>query len=122
MLFIEWCTPGVLLFTYRGYVEASAVEFFEPLVDQLIDRGVRPRMFVDVWDVTGYTSEFRREITRWTAQVRPRVEPLQMLLRSKLIAMCVAVVHLAIGGEFVVMHTERLKFNVALRAAMRASP
>jgi hypothetical protein len=118
---IEWCTPRVLLFTYNGYIPGEVVAFFEPIVAGVIARGQRPKMFVDMWDCTGYESDFRREITRWVMGLDKSVDPFHLLVKSKIFAMMISVIRLAINDprhERAFAHTDRLAFYAALRTAV----
>jgi hypothetical protein len=64
----------------------------------ILEQNGRSIVFADWWDMTGYDSTARVELTAWMAKMRPRMSAFHVLVRSRLVAMGVSVANLALGG------------------------
>lgn len=117
--------PAVMLFVYQGVIEAEAV----PLIANAVDReialtgGRRPDQFLDLEAMTSYASEFRVQIAQWGGANKHRLGQLHVLFKSssRLVAMAVSVVNLALGGAFHFASSRRA-FEEALERAKRGGP
>jgi len=112
---------GVMLFTYRGHMSADVVPFVERSVGRLLAAGVRPDLFVDVEAMTGYDSAYRKAITAWGLRTQRQCGEVHFFVRSRLVAMGIAVSNLAAAGRLRAT-THREQFETALgRAVARHS-
>ena len=98
-LVISQPVTGVMVFTYRGYVTAGAVQLIERSVDRVQATGVRPDLFIDLGLLTGYDSEYRKAVSAWGARLYHRFGEVRVFVRSKLVAMGIAVSNLTAGGK-----------------------
>jgi hypothetical protein len=110
-------TPGVIVFTYHGHMTAEVVPFIERSVDRVLAAGHRPDLFIDLDDMTGYDSSYRQEISKWGSTFYRRFGEVRFLVRSKFIAMGIAVSNLTAGGRLKPT-TRRSEFQTALDAAI----
>jgi len=85
---------------------------------RLIQQGLRPHIFNDWEELTGYTSEARLELTAWTAKNVGSLQGIHVLLKSKLVAMGISVANLATGG-ITKSYSDRATFERVLAEAMR---
>ena len=116
-LAISHPAPGVILFTYHGYMTAEVVPFIELSVNRVLDAGHRPDLFIDLDDMSGYDSEYRQEVSKWGARYYRRFGEVRFLVRSKLIAMGIAVSNLTSEGRLKPT-TRRSEFQAAIDAAI----
>jgi hypothetical protein len=110
--------PRVFVFKYTGHLTVEMVPFVRETVGTLPPAGGgKVDMFVDLMDVSGYDTDYRVAITEWGKDTTPHVGTFALLLRSKLIAMGVAVSNLAVGG---VMrpYTDPKAFDDALKKSV----
>src|SRR5436190_710468 len=105
-LTITYPAHGVILFSYKGHINASAVPFIEKAVDRVLETGVKPDIFVDAADMSGYDSDYRVGVTKWGEKIRKRVGIFLLLVRSKFVAMGVTVSNMMLGG-FMTATTKR---------------
>lgn len=105
-----------------GYLDTPLVPYTMQKTDELTARGVKPTVFNDWWEMTGYDSEARIRLTEWTRSnlALGKTWPSHVLMRSKIVAMGVTVANMALGGALVV-HSDRAVFDAELRAAARRS-
>lgn len=108
---------GVILFTYRGHVTVDAVPFIERAVDRVLAAKDRPDLFIDLDRLTGYDSSFRQEISKWGARMYRRMGEVRVLVRSRIVAMGIAVSNLTAGGKLKPT-TRRADFQKALDEAI----
>jgi len=109
--------PGVILFTYHGYMTAEVVPFIERSVNRVLAAGHCPDLFIDLDDMSGYDSEYRQEVSKWGARYYRRFGEVRFLVRSKLIAMGIAVSNLTSEGRLKPT-TRRSEFQAAIDAAI----
>ena len=116
-LVISQPVHGVILFTYRGHVTVDAVPFIERSVDRVLATGVRPDLFIDLDRMDSYDTDYRREVSKWGARMYRRFGEVRVLVRSKLVAMGIAVSNLTAGGKLKPT-TKRGDFQRALEEAI----
>jgi hypothetical protein len=75
----------------------------------------RALIFADCWALTGYDPACRLETVKFLRAHRARIESFHILIGSKLGAMGVAVVNLALDG-MLERHSDRAKFALELDA------
>jgi hypothetical protein len=115
---ISYPAPAVLLFTYQGYMTADVVPFIDQTVARVLATGARPDLFVDLGRLDGYDSDYRRSITRWGAANIRYFGDYWFFVRSRLVAIGVAVSNITAGGRLQVT-TKRAEFDAAMSAAVR---
>jgi hypothetical protein len=116
-LAISHPAPGVIVFTYHGHMTAEVVPFIERSVDRVLAAGHRPDLFIDLDDMSGFDSAYRQEVSRWGSRCFRAFGEVRFLVRSKLIAMGIAVSNLTAGGRLKPT-TRRSEFQSALDAAI----
>jgi hypothetical protein len=116
-LVISHPAPGVIVFTYDGYVTAAAVLLIERSVDRVLATGVRPDLFIDLARLTGYDSEYRKAVSAWGARLYRQFGEVRVFVRSKLVAVGIAVSNLTAGGKLRPT-TDRGLFDRALADAV----
>lgn len=117
-LIIAQPVPGVMIFTYHGYMTAGAVPFIEAEVDEVLERGLRPDLFIDLGLITGYDSDYRRAVSAWGARSYHRFGRVRVFVRSKLVAMGIAVSNLTAANKLEPT-TNRAHFQSAIDEAVR---
>jgi len=103
-----------------GYLEKDIVPKITQPIDRLIAQGVRPVIFNDWWELTGYDSDARLKLTDWIFWVRGKIVGSHVLVRSKIVSMGVSIANLALGGMLTV-YTDRQEFTLAYHRALRKS-
>ena len=116
-LVISQPVRGVMVFTYDGYMVADVVPFIERKVNDVLAKGVRPDLFIDTWNMTGYDSLYRKEVSKWGSRYYKQFGENHFLVRSKLIAMGIAMSNLTSDGVLK-STTRRTDFQAALAAAI----
>jgi hypothetical protein len=112
--------PGIVATSFVGYGSTAFAAVIKRDVTAFCEPGTRSALFTDWYEMTGYDSAARVELTRWMATMRPRVSEFHLLVRSKLVAMGVAVANLALGG-WISSTSNRATFQQLLdRAVQRA--
>ena len=107
-----------MVFTYRGYMTADVVPFVAAAVDRMFATGATPDFYVDLGDLGGFDSEYRRQITEWGKIAYQQIGEARFFVRSRLIAISVAVSNLAVRGKIKAL-TKRTEFDAAIDAAVR---
>jgi hypothetical protein len=106
-----------MLFTYQGYMTADVVPFVEQAVARVLATGARPDLFVDLGRLDGYDSDYRRSITRWGSKNLRYFGEYWFFVRSRLVAIGVAVSNITVGGRLKAT-TKRAEFDAAMSAAV----
>lgn len=109
---------GVMVFTYDGYMTADVVPFIEAEVDRVLELGLRPDLFIDLARITGYDSDYRKAVSAWGAEVYRRLGRVRVFVRSRLVAMGIAVSNLTAANKLEPM-TNRAQFQAAIDDAVR---
>jgi hypothetical protein len=71
--------------------------------------------FGDCWDLEDYERGTRVTVADFTKKMRPQLDGMHTLVRSKMVAMGVAVINMAMGG-FLTVYSSKAKFQSALEA------
>jgi hypothetical protein len=108
---------GVMLFTYRGYMTVEVVPFIERSVDGVLARGLRPDLFIDLERMTGYESAYRKAVSLWGAKMYRHFGDVRVLVKSKLVAMGIAVSNLTAANKLEPT-TSRVTFQAHMDAAI----
>jgi len=91
--------PTVLIFKYKGYSDGGYIPFIEDVYSRTLGSAQGPtHVFVDCEDQTGYDPVFRRGITEWSKRVIPRSDSYCLLVKSRLVAMGIAVARVLVGA------------------------
>jgi hypothetical protein len=110
--------PGVVQTRVAGFINQELGRRIMAWVDGSIADGERPAVFHDWEEATGYETVVRQEFTTWFMGIRDAVESVHVFTRSKIVAMGVSVVALAIGAT-ILGHRDRESFETALASAVR---
>src|SRR5215472_17870922 len=84
----------------------------------LIQSDVEWAIFGDWYEMTGYDTDVRHELTKTVSKLRSRIASIYVLQRSKVVAMGIAVANLALGG-WVRSTTSRAEFDRELETRVR---
>jgi len=109
-----------MVFKYRGHSDASYVDFLEGVVDDVFGGRRDLHFLVDCEEQTGFDAQFRRRIVEWAKRLEPRTMTYCLLVRSRVVALGIAVAGLLVGGKTKVV-SDREKFNSQLELAVRRS-
>jgi len=90
--------PGVLYTRIIGYADIGCARHAMRGFDQVAMTAQLVDAFHDWELVTGYTADVRREYTAWSAGHQDRLSSINVLFRSRLVAMGVSVFNAALGG------------------------
>ncbi len=110
--------PRVIVTSFSGYGSYAFAAVIKRDTMAFAEPGTRSLLFTDWYDMTGYDSAARVELTRWMSWMRPRISEFHLLVRSKIVAMGVAVANLALGG-WVNSTTNRRAWEEMLERAVR---
>jgi anti-anti-sigma regulatory factor len=117
-LVISEPTAGVIVFTYDGHMTADVVPFIEATVDRVLAEGLRPDLFIDLDRLTSYDSAYRKAISSWGARLHRRFGEVRVFVRSRLVAMGIAVSNLTASNKLKPT-TSRAQFQAALDESIR---
>lgn len=109
---------GVIVFTYDGHMTSDVVPFLEATVDRVLAEALRPDLFIDLERLTSYDSAYRKAISSWGARLHPRFGEVRVFVRSRLVAMGIAVSNLTASNKLKPT-TSRAQFQAALDASIR---
>ena len=112
--------PTVMVFKYRGHADATYVDFLEKVVDDVFGCQDGLHFFVDCEEQTGFDAPFRRRIAEWAKRLEPRTLTYCLLVRSRVVAVGIAVVSLIVGGHTTVV-SDRGRFTSYLELSVRRS-
>ncbi len=116
--------PTVLLMEYRGYADDSFIPFIERVWEETFEhRRCRVQIFVDTEAQTGYTSNFRIGVMKWSKRMVSRTDVYCLLVKSRWVAMGIAIVKTAVGvpAAHAEVTTSRGKLSRKLEAAVQRS-
>ena len=108
---------GVMIFTYWGHATAPMVTFIEESVDRVLAKGSKPDLFIDLDRIAGYDSTYRRAVSAWGARNYRRFGEVRVLVRSRIVAMGIAVSNLTAANKLEPT-TKRPEFQAAIAAAI----
>jgi hypothetical protein len=114
--------PTVLVFKYKGYTDAGYLDFIDMVYGRTLASKTGPtHMFVDCEDQTGYDPAFSAGIVEWSKRVGPRTETYCLFVKSRLVAMGVAIARWLTGdsARHADVVTDRNTFRAKLEAAVQ---
>jgi hypothetical protein len=103
---LHWNRRGALETTVREHGGEDLVDIVTQRMDSVLRDGGRIVLFFDLGEMHSYDSAMRVRWTDWLKRHLSQVESLDVVARSKLVAMGVAVANLALGG-IITVHAER---------------
>jgi hypothetical protein len=112
--------PGVVVQRVRGHAGLKIAQAISDFNDRLILSGVHPLIFDDWMELSGYSTEARVLLTAWAIKRRSGIRGIHVLVKSKLVAMGLAIANTATGG-LAKTYASRLDFEEALGDAIRAA-
>jgi hypothetical protein len=110
---------SVVLYRCKGRGLAGFAPLITASLDRLIERGIRPRVFDDSEEMTGFDPDYRVHLRDWVMSRRESLAALHIVVRSSVVAMGVATANRSLGGAWRV-HAERRSFDAALHTALGA--
>lgn len=113
-------SENVVYMSLNGYLDKDYVTNITQPVDKLILAGMKPLIFNDWWEMTGYDTDARLKLTDWIFWIRGKIVGSHILVRSKIVSMGVSIANLALGGMLTV-YTDRQEFSLAYHRAVRQS-
>jgi hypothetical protein len=113
---VELRAPSVVLVTLRGDPDGEMGRELAAALEEHLESPLVRHLFVDAEEMVRYHSNVRTEPTKVLLKHRKRVS-IQVLARSKLVQMGLAVANVALQGE-VRTHSDRGEFLRALNAAI----
>lgn len=113
--------PDAIYTQALGHMDHGCAEAFMAFANRTFDRGRSTTLFHDWSEITGYDSDARATLTRWTIDRRSSIASVVILVKSKLLAMGIATANLATApfGVTFHSHTSREVFAKEFLAAMR---
>lgn len=117
---IRLAAPTVMVFEYHGHSDVSYAEFYERVIDDVFGDRDGLHFFIDCEAQTGFDRAFRKRIAECARKHEPRTKTYFILVRSRVVALGVALVSLMVGGKTKVVST-RAEFEAQLKAAIRRS-
>ncbi len=105
---LDWTRQGAMRIIVEGHGHA---EYAPPVLrrfETILRTTPRITILADFWEMPGYDSGLRVELSAWGAKHRSSFD-LHVISRSKLVTMGVAVASLAMGG--ISSHTQRSSFD-----------
>ena len=121
---IVHAAPTVVHFAYDGFSDGSFPKFIQDVWDRegfgALDR---VQVYVDTSGQTGTTSEFRTGLLRWARPVLAQADEYVLLVKSRWIAMGIALVRAAVRllASHIEVQTKPDVFQAQLEAAVRRS-
>jgi hypothetical protein len=111
---------GLLVTQILNYGVEDFVSPIAEAFDQVLGNEGSVRMYFDVGRMHTYDSGLRTRLTARFLRDRGRIERIDILAQSRIVAMGVAVANLALGG-LIASYTKRVDFNLALDGALRGA-
>lgn len=116
--------PTVLVFKYKGHSDSDYVRFIGEVFEKTLANKQQPtHVFVDCEEQTGFDQGFRRDIAKWSAGVAPTTETYCILVRSRVVALGIALSQVAVGkvARHVQVMADRATFRNKLELAVQRS-
>jgi hypothetical protein len=119
---VELPAPAVFVMRAKGYGTEAQFRAATAEADAAIARVQLIDVFADIEGQRGFDTAVRTHMQAWQKRQRSALRSSQVLFPpgNKLLAMAISVANMAIGG-FLKIHTKRATFDLALRAAIKAS-
>jgi hypothetical protein len=95
--------PLVMVVKYIGYTDSSHVAFAESAFDATLGRRTEVHLYVDCGEQTGHDAAFRDGSLTWARRIRLQTQTYCVLVRSRIVALGVAVANMQIGGPAIAM-------------------
>jgi hypothetical protein len=114
--------PNVLIQKYWGYTDDDCMRFIEDVWDETLDScRDRVHIFADTSEQTGFSHGFRTGMVTWNRRVVARTDTYCLLVRSRWIAMAIALVRATIGmpARHAEVTTSRDRFESRLSSVVQ---
>jgi hypothetical protein len=118
---LRLAAADVVVLVYAGYTEVGCVDALARTFDAIVGDRSGIHLFVDCEEQTGYDMAFPSRIAEWTQAIQPRLGPVCLLVRSRIVAFGVAVVNVLTGAHATTV-TTREGFLARLATSIRQSP
>jgi hypothetical protein len=116
--------PTVLVMRYRGYSDAGFIDFIEDVWSRTLEATPgQLQIFADTELQTGFAHGFPSGMARWNKRIVARTDTYCLLVKSRWIAMGIALVRATIGvpSRHAEVTTRRDVFHARLEGAVRRS-
>jgi hypothetical protein len=114
--------PTTLVMFYRGYSDAGFMDFIEDVWRRTLEASPgKLQIFADTEQQTGFAHGFRSGMVSWNNRIVARTDTYCLLVKSRWIAMGIALVRATMGGatRHVEVTTSREVFHTRLDATLR---
>ena len=114
--------PTILVMLYHGYSDAGFMDFVEDVWRRTLEGTPgKLQIFADTEQQTGFAHGFRSGMVRWNNRIVDRTDTYCLLVKSRWIAMGIALVRATLGvpARHVEVTTSREVFHSRLDAALR---
>lgn len=115
----EFPAPGIVLNVMTGHFATDLADFCIAGWTEGLKQHPPLIMFCNWEAMTGYDPDCRRRLTDWHKQHAKDIEKGHILLKSKLVAMGVSVANMVLGGSAIETYSNKTKFEMAMRVAMK---
>ena len=95
---LDWTRQGIVRTIMMGHAGVASAEAIIRRFEVVVRFTGRITALYDVWDLTGYDSDFRIELTKWGTKNRSTIDAIHATTRSKMVNMGLSVANLAMGG------------------------
>jgi len=109
----------VELLRCEGYARREHLDLLIANRERIVREAGRIALFDDLEDLRGYDPEVRSRLTAWSRAHQEVICSFHILVRSKIVAMGVALANAVIGGK-IQAHSGRVPFESALAREINA--
>jgi len=114
--------PTVLVMHYHGYSDAGFIDFIESVWQRTLESAPgKLQIFADTEQQTGFEHGFPSGMARWNSRIVARTDTYCLLVKSRWIAMGIALVRATLGvpARHAEVTTSREVFHSRLEATLR---
>jgi hypothetical protein len=113
-------TPTLYCTRVVGNMSPAHGQLFVEYGERMVERGPGElRVFHDWFEMTGYETSARKQLTDWSVANRKHYREVHIGLRSKIVAMGINVANIPLGG-LIRAHGSRPPFERAFEKCLRA--
>jgi hypothetical protein len=109
--------PRVMVSYWSGHVDERVAIKTAAVMTRIMGSEPGWHSFGNCYDLDGYERGTRLVVADFAGKMRPQLASMHTLVRSKMVAMGVAVINMTVGG-FLTVYSSRPKFQAALEATI----
>jgi hypothetical protein len=117
LLSLRWNNRGALEICIRGHCSADVVPHIVERADSVLRQAGRMQLFYDLADMPSYDSSLRVLCVEWMRVNLGAIVSIDVLGRSKLVAMGVAVANIVLRDRITLYKEREGKYTEAIRRA-----